>query len=164
MKKDNTEAPRRQRADSKEAAVKDMLNADRVITPPADLRLSSGERLIFDEIIAELPKGEWSDHTIRLAAGLARAMADLRAEEDAVRREGSVVTGAHGGPVRNPRCAQIAALKAGITATRRNLSLHVRAKVRGDTAGLAQRRAIQKANEAAPLDDDEGLLPRPSLN
>lgn len=164
MTKHNTKPPRRQRADSKEAAVKDMLNASRVITPPADFPLSSGERLIFDEIIAELPRGEWTDHTIRIAAGLARSMADLRAEEDAVRLEGSVVTGAHGGPVRNPRCAQIAALKAGITATRRNLSLHVRAKVHGDTAGLAQRRAIQRANEAAPLDDDDGLISRPPLN
>lgn len=153
--------PRRRRADSKEAAVKDMLNGERVITPPDDYFLNAPERVIFDEIIAELPKGEWTEHMIRLAADLTRMMADARSETDAIRREGSVVTGSGGGPIRNPRCAELASLRASITTTRRSLAIHSRAKGGMDTQAIARRRGIQRSNEAFPIDDDEGLLARP---
>lgn len=160
----DTKKPRRARADSKEAAVADMLNADRVIKPPPGGYLATAERVLFDEIISELPKGEWTDHMVRLAADLARMMADARAEADAMRREGTVVTGASGGPIRNPRCAQLAALRAGIVASRRSLSLHSRAKAGMDNRVLSRRRAIQQQNEANHFDDEEGLIPRPSMN
>jgi hypothetical protein len=160
----NIKKPRRHRADSKEAAVADMLNAERVIRPPADYGLTAQEMVMFDELITELPKGEWTQHMIRMAAGLARSMADARNEEDAIRREGSVVIGASGGPIRNPRCAQLAALKAGIIAARRSLSLHSRGKAGLDNRALARRRTIQRENEAAPFDDDDGLIARPPLN
>ena len=164
MTDEKTKKPRRHRADSKEAAVQDMLNAERVISPPADLDLSATERVIFDEIISELPKGEWTGHMVRIAADLARMIADARAEGDALRREGVVVTGAGGGPIRNPRCAQLASLRQNIATTRRSLSLHSRAKAGMDNQTLARRREIQKANEAITFDDGEGLLPRPPLN
>ncbi len=154
--------PRRQRADSKEAAVKDMFNGERIITPPADYFLTGAEITIFNEVIAELPKGEWTDHMIRIAADLTRMIADARAEADAIRREGSVVEGASGGPIRNPRCAELASLRACIATTRRSLAIHSRAKGGMDTQGLARRRELQRGNEAFPLDDDdEGLLARP---
>jgi hypothetical protein len=156
--------PRRRRADSKEAAVEDMLNAERVITPPSDYSLNAAERVIFNEIIEELPKGEWTDHMIRIAADLTRMIADARAEVDAIRREGSVVTGASGGPIRNPRCAQLASLRQTIATTRRSLAIHSRAKGGMDIPALARRREIKRANEAAPFDDDDGLLSRPPLN
>lgn len=161
---DKIKRPRRRRADSKDSAVADILNAERAITPPADTHLTAAERVLFNEIIDELPKGEWTEHMIRMAADLARSMADARAEADAIRREGSVVTGASGGPIRNPRCAQLASLKAQINATRRSLSLHSRAKAGMDNRVLARRRAIQQGNETIPLDDDEGLIARPPLN
>lgn len=143
--------------------MQDMLASTRVIAPPSDFTLTANENLIFDEIIAELPTGEWTPHMIRLAADLARMMADARAEVDAIRREGSTVTGAGGGPIRNPRCAQQASLQASINATRRSLAIHSRAKGGTDTQALARRREIQRANEASSIfdDDDEGLLARP---
>lgn len=158
--------PRRQRADSQGAAVKDMLNSVRTITPPDDYILTASENIIFDEVIAELPKGEWTAHMIRLAADLARMIADARAEADAIRREGSTVTGAGGGPIRNPRCAQHASLQASINATRRSLAIHSRAKGGTDTQALSRRREIQRANEANAIfdDDDEGLLARPPVD
>lgn len=158
----NMNKPRRQRADSKEAAVKDMFNGERIITPPADYTLTSAELTIFNEVIAELPKGEWTDHMIRIAADLARMIADSRAEADAIRVEGSVVEGASGGPIRNPRCAELASLRACIATTRRSLAIHSRAKGGMDTQAIARRRELQRGNEAFPLDDDdEGLLARP---
>lgn len=162
MTVENMKPRRRRRADSKEAAVQDMINGERVITPPADYTLTTAELLIFNEIITELPKGEWTDHMIRIAADLARMIADVRAETDAVRREGSVVEGANGGPIRNPRCAQLASLRQNIATTRRSLAIHSRAKGGMDTQGLARRRELQRGNEAFPMDDDdEGLLARP---
>lgn len=154
--------PRRSRADSKESAVKDMLNGERVINPPAGYPLNTKERVVFDEIISELPKGEWTDHMIRLAADLARMMADARAETDSIRREGSVVTGSGGGPIRNPRCAELSSLRASITNTRRSLAIHSRAKGGMDTQAIARRRELQRANEASSIDDDD-LLNRPPL-
>lgn len=156
--------PRRRRADSKEAAVEDMLHSERVITPPSDYSLTPAEREIFNEITGELPKGEWTPHMARIAADLARMIADARAETDAIRREGSVVTGASGGPIRNPRCAQLASLRQNIATTRRSLAIHSRAKGGMDVPALARRREIQRANEAAPFDDDDGLITRPPLN
>lgn len=153
--------PRRRRADSKEAAVQDMLNGERVISPPADYALTKPERVIFDEIIAELPKGEWTSHMVRLAADLTRMIADARAETDAIRREGVSVTGAGGGPIRNPRCAELAALRGCIVTTRRSLAIHSRAKGGMDTQAIARRRELQRSNEASPIDDDEDLLARP---
>lgn len=159
----NDKKPRRERADSHGAVVKDMLNADRIINPPGDFALTPGEHIIFTEIIGELPKGEWTPHMVRLAADLACMIADARAEADAIRREGSTVTGAGGGPIRNPRCAQHASLQASINATRRSLAIHSRAKGGTDTQALSRRREIQRANEANAIfdDDDESLLARP---
>ncbi len=143
-----------------------MLNSIRTITPPDDYILTASENIIFDEVIAELPKGEWTAHMIRLAADLARMIADARGEADAIRREGSTVTGAGGGPIRNPRCAQHASLQASINATRRSLAIHSRAKGGTDTQALSRRREIQRANEANAIfdDDDEGLLARPPVD
>ena len=163
MTHEMTKKPRRRRSDSKEEAVRDMLNAGRVLSPPADYSLSAAERVIFNEIIDELPKGEWTDHMIRIAADLARMIADARAETDAIRHEGSVVTGASGGPIRNPRCAQLASLRQNIATPRRSLAIHSRAKGGMDVPALARRREIQRANEAVPFDDD-GLITRPPLN
>jgi hypothetical protein len=153
--------PRRLRADSAEAAVKDMFNGERIISPPADYTLTSAELVIFNEVIAELPKGEWTEHMIRIAADLTRMIADARTETDAIRREGSVVEGASGGPIRNPRCAQLASLRACIATTRRSLAIHSRAKGGMDTSGIARRRELQRGNEAFPIDDEEGLFARP---
>ena len=51
MTHEMTKKPRRRRSDSKEEAVRDMLNAGRVLSPPADYSLSAAERVIFNEII-----------------------------------------------------------------------------------------------------------------
>jgi hypothetical protein len=153
--------PRRKRADSKDMAVRDMMLAHRVIVPPPEFNLTEREDAIFHELIDELPRGEWTAHTIRIAAGLARDIHDRDQEKAAVRVEGTVVTAGNGTPLRNPRCVQIAALTQNIMATRRSLSLHARAKSGMDNAALARRREIQREHEANALDDDD-LIARPS--
>lgn len=157
-----TKKPRRSRADSKESAVKDMLAADRLIVAPRDMKLTKEEIVIFHEIIDELPRGEWTAHMIRIAAGLARDMRDADREQEAIRREGSVVSAANGGPIRNPRCAQLSGLIATILATRRSLSLHSRAKAGLDNRVLARRRDIQREHEDGAIDDD--LISKPKLH
>lgn len=154
--------PRRARADTKEAAVKDMLAADRPISPPADAKLTKVEAVIFGEIIDELPRGEWTAHMVRIAVSLARDLHALSNEQEALRTEGTVVSAASGSPIRNPRCAQIAALTATVLSTRRSLSLHSRAKGGMDNRALARRRDIQRGNEADRIDDD--LIAKPKLH
>lgn len=165
MRENVLKKPRRKRADSKEMAVRDMMAANRVIVPPADFKLSPSEAKIFGELIDELPRGEWTAHTIRIAAGLARDIHDRDEEKLAVRREGTIVTAGNGTPLRNPRCVQIAALTQNIMATRRSLAVHARAKAGMDNQALARRREIQRENEAnAPCDDDDLIARPPHLN
>ncbi len=163
MKGDAKKAPRRSRADSKESAVKDMMAADRLLKPPADVKLGKNEVVIFNEIIEELPRGEWTAHMLRIAASLARDMHSAEREQEALVREGSVVRAANGSPIRNPRCAQLNGLIGTIIATRRSLSLHSRAKAGMDNRLLARRRDIQRENEAHAPDDDE-LISKPKLH
>lgn len=161
---DSKKKPRRARADSKESAVKHMLAADRAIMPPADLKLSKEEVVIFHEIIDELPRGEWTAHMVRIAAALARDMHAVSREQEAIVREGTVVAAASGSPIRNPRCTQVNALLASILATRRSLSLHSRAKAGMDNRVLARRRDLERDHEESAPDDDEDLLAKPNLH
>jgi hypothetical protein len=162
MKGEAKKAPRRSRADSKESAVKDMMAADRLIKPPAEVKLSKDEVVIFNEIIDELPRGEWTAHMVRMAAALARDIHSAEREQEALFREGTVVHAANGSPIRNPRCAQLNGLTATIIASRRSLSLHSRSKAGMDNRVLARRRDIQRENEANAPDDD--LISKPKFH
>ncbi|MBW4330043.1 hypothetical protein KY084_04040 [Stakelama sp. CBK3Z-3] len=164
MATDEMKKPRRRRADSKEAAVQDMLNAERDIHPPADFMLTAAELVAFDEIVIELPRGEWTPHMIRVAAGLARDMEAYAREMASLCDEGGVVSGAGGGPVQNPRVTITSALLRRILATRRSLSIHCRAKAGMDNRVLSRRREIQRENEGNGLDDDEGLIAKPQIH
>src|SRR3546814_20945009 len=93
---------RKQRIDSATAAVKVMQGATREIAPPAHVRMSEEDWPFWHSVIAEFARSEWTDHQLEMAAMLARAMADLKREQYALRDEGSVMTSARGTPAVNP--------------------------------------------------------------
>jgi|GEM_PF-748698 len=162
---EHAKKPRRRRADSAAAAIEDVQAAYTLIEPPADMKLDERERIIFAEVIDELPKSEWTPHSVRMAALLALDMCALEREGALLREEGSVLFAANGSPIGNPRQRVVNGLARTILAARRSLSLHARAKAGGDNRVLGQRRAIQRGHEALveDIDGDDDLLARPDF-
>lgn len=123
------------------------------IAPPAHVPLAAEDRPFWESVIAEFARSEWTQHQLELAAMLARTMADLEAEQRALRAEGSVTKTDKGTPVVNPRKAVIQMHAATILSMRRSLQLHARAR-NGEARDTGQRRGKAKAIEGDnPLND-----------
>jgi hypothetical protein len=135
-----------------------MTAANKPIEPPETVPLTDDELPLFDSIISEIARADWTSHTIELAAMLAKMMADYIRESDLLRVEGAVTVGGMGGPVPNPRKQIVQMNAANIVSFRRSLALHARAQG-GNARDIAKRRAIAKSFEAE-FDDDE-LIPHP---
>lgn len=152
-------AKRRARIDSADEAVRVMAKAASEIEPPENVPLEECDIPFFRNIIAEYARSEWSAHQLELAAMLARTMADLVREQEALRDEGGTAYSLKGTPVANPRKSIVQMHASSILSFRRSLSLHARAQG-GEARDVAKRRAAAKDIEADnPLEDD--LLARP---
>lgn len=144
---------RRLRIDGPTRAVEVMKAGMREIALPGHIRLDDEDWPFWHSVIAEFARSEWTDHSLELAALLARAMADLEREQFQLRVEGSVLARPSGVAVVNPRSRTVSTLLAEILSLRRSLALHARARG-GDTRNIARRSAITKAiEEASPLND-----------
>jgi hypothetical protein len=111
----------------------------------------------FASLVDEIPASEWTAHKLELAAITARSMADLEAQQRALRTEGAVIQTARGTPTANPRGRIAADLLTSILAARRSLGLHATARSR-DLGRLARRRELTHDVEDAWPDDPDGLL------
>lgn len=145
--------PRRSRIDSAGAAVEIMKAALVPVEPPAHVPLGAEDRPFWESVIKEFARSEWTNHQLELAAMLARTMADLEAEQRALRAEGSVMKTDKGVPVVSPRLKLIQVHAASILSMRRSLQLHARAR-NGEARDTAKRRDTAKGIEADnPLHD-----------
>ena len=152
---------RKQRIDSATAAVAVMAGAAKEIAPPSHVRMGDADWPYWHSVVAEFAKTEWTEHQLEVAAQLAKAMADLEAERETLRKEGYVLLVGEKS-VANPRHGVARDLTNSCMSLRRNLSLHARAKV-GEARDVASRRDKSKAIEAdSPFGDDD-LLARPSF-
>jgi len=137
--------------------------ATKVIHPPHTVALDKEDISLFDSIISECPKAEWTTHKIEVAALLARAMSDLSREQALLRIEGAVVTGPRGTPMLNPRKQVVQLHVLSIVQLRRTLSLHVYA-TEGTGRDTAKRRETAKDMELAAIPKarvDDGLIAHP---
>ena len=155
-----TDKPRKQRADSKDAAVAAFLAANRDIQPPAHVPLEEKDMPFFASVIGEFARSEWTDHQLELAAMLARMMADLDSEMRLLRSEGTVMYSEKGTPVVSPRKTTVQMFAGSILSMRRSLSLHARAQS-GEPRDTGKRRGIAKQNEADANSLDDDLIARP---
>lgn len=134
--------------------------ASKTIVPPEHIGMKERDLPFFNSIIKELANVEWTDHTIELAALLARAISDFERQQRFLRKEGTTVSGMHG-PKINPRQQVLDKLASTILQMRRSLSLHARVK-NGEPRDVAKRRAqmkeIQKGVAAIDEDDDDQLI------
>jgi hypothetical protein len=149
------------RVDSISAAVKVATGALREIAPPAHIALGEGDAPFWRSVIAEFPKADWTDHQLEVAAQLAKAMADLESEREALRREGYCIE-VNDKMVANPRHGVARDLTNSVMSLRRNLQLHARAQG-GELRDASKRRGHKLAIEAAVTrGDDDDFVARPN--
>lgn len=151
---------RRKRVDSTDAAVTIARSAQMQIAPPSNVPLDDRDLPFFASVLAEFARSEWTAHQLELAAMLARTMADLEAEQRAMRAEGSTLVTEKGTPVINPRKTAIQMHYSNIHSARRSLALHARAQG-GEARDVGKRRAATKGIEA-DLQAGDDLIARPN--
>lgn len=139
---------RRTRIDSTAEQARSIQDAAQPIVPPAGVSMDAADLVFFGNVIAQAARSEWTDHKVELAALLARTMADLAREQDALRKEGSVIEGRL-----NPRAKLVQQHTAAILSLRRSLGLHTRAQ-EGEQRDVLKRREILRDywSEAASSD------------
>ena len=154
---------RKQRVDSKEQRVATMIAANREIKPPASMEFSDLDHENFNEIIDEFASIQWTNHTVKIAAILARTITDMIEDQEALREEGSVAYSEKGTPVANPRRTACQGYASQIMNMRRSLALHATAGTTKRDKGIetAHRKAAE--NDANGVTDDD-LINTPSLN
>ena len=113
----------------------------------------------FTNVLSEFARSQWSEHALEIAAMMARTMADLNSEQQALRLEGYIVQRQNGTTVENPRQRIVKSLTGDLLSLRRSLGVNARAREEAHVAN--KKTQIAKVIEAnAPVDD--GLLARPS--
>lgn len=157
----DTKKPRRPRVDSTTGIAAAIVAGGKKITLPAGTKFDAIERKVFTELCEEFSKSELTAHKVRLLVALARQIAMLGREQEAVTREGLVLTNSHGNAVTNPRVKHCSGLTASILAMRRSLGIHTRALEGGSNAKAAVRRSINKSNEAERDNYDDNLIAFP---
>lgn len=154
--------PQRPRADSPASVTAAIIAAGKIVRPPVGMKLDAAETAVFAEVIGEIPKVDLSDHQIRIAAMLARAMHSADVEAQTLAREGKVIENRHGEAVANPRAKAVQESMSTVLSLRRTLGLTARALAGGDSRRVAIRRAHNLASEHMLDDmDDDDLLARP---
>ncbi len=149
----------RTRIDSKESAVQIMKAATSPIYPPSNVPLQKTDLPFFTNVLSEFARSQWSEHALEIAAMMARTMADLNSEQQALRLEGYIVQRQNGTTVENPRQRIVKSLTGDLLSLRRSLGVNARAREEAHVAN--KKTQIAKVIEAnAPVDD--GLLARPS--
>ena len=152
---------KRQRVDSVTAAIAIAIGASKRIDPPAHIGLATGDRPFWEAVVGEFPKAEWTAHQLEVAAQLAKAMADLEGERNALRVEGYVVVDERGKPNANPRHGVARDLTNSVMSLRCNLSLHARA-TGGEVRDVAKRRTMATGIERdVTAGGDDDFIARP---
>lgn len=120
-------------------------------------QLARATRQHLNKIILEF-RSEPSAHMTTIATMLARVMATLDREEQALAREGPIGRGQRGEPILNPRARYVEQLITRMLRLRRTLGIH--SAGHSDRRRLGRTREINKQNEGQPL---SGLITRPTL-
>jgi hypothetical protein len=152
---------KRHRIDTVAGAIATAAGLARDVSPPEHVSLDECDMPYWESVVAEFAHAEWTAHQLEVAAQLAKAMADLETERNALRAEGYVLKFS-GKVVANPRHGIARDLTNSVMSLRRNLSLHARAQG-GEARDVAKRRGHAKAIEAALTVDDD-FIGRPTVN
>ena len=150
---------RRQPINSASGAVAAMAAAAQKVEAPACVSLRAGDEPFWDAVVRARAASEWNEADLIIAAGLARALADVERWSAEIEDEGDTLENARGTMVANPKHALMEQAARRIMALRRDLQIHGYAS-NGEASVVGARRAMTKAVEAdSPMGND--LLARP---
>jgi hypothetical protein len=136
--------------------------------PPMPPTMRESERKFWDAVmIARLPQ-QWAQVDLLHAVNLARCLADIEVNREAILSEGMVIT-SPSGPKLNPRNALLETLNRRALAITRVLQLHAVATIGGEKQKQVGTKAeagaaagvLKQAQKAA--DDHDSLLARPRM-
>jgi hypothetical protein len=151
-------ATKKLRSDAAASAVKAMANAAKAIPlPPSHVSLRQQDQAFWPGIYKAKSVDEWTDAHLVIGAQLARAMADLEKQQEALDTEGCVLENARGTMVMNPRVTVLEGLARREMALMRALGLTGKANV--DPRDSAGKRKIEQQSRKLreELEDDELL-------
>lgn len=151
---------KRNRTDSASEQSRIMAAAFKDIKPQAHFNMRKIDMPFFNDIIAEQANAEWTNHTITLAALLAREMANWCQEQALLDQEGAILKTVKGYPFVNPRQCLLKMHTNNILALRRSLSIHARAQG-VNKADMGRRTHNAKAIQDLALGFDDDLIARP---
>lgn len=146
-------ATRKTRSDAVGVAIKAMENAAKAIPrPPVALRQQ--DEAFWPGIYKAKSVDEWTDAHLVVGAQLARTMADLEKQQEALDAEGAVLENARGTMVMNPRVTVLEGLARREMALMRALGLTGKANV--DPRDQAGKRKIEQQSRKLreELEDD----------
>ena len=143
------------RADATQHQQKIVAAVNSTIEPPS--YLSAKERVHFDNIVSEFTKSELNPMRLELCALLANTMQRRLDEMRQLRKEGSIVTGATGGPIINPRCTLVSRLNGDIVKLRTHLLADGRQAI-GARKTRAMNKAVEQQAEAALTTGSASLI------
>lgn len=157
--------PRRKRIDSVAEQARIFSASLREINPPAHIKLVKKELIFFDSIISEFAKVLWTNHTLELAAMMARNMYQLSVEQEKIRKEGSTLKEEKTGDIyASPRLKAVSIYSQNIVTMRRSLNLHAAsngmARNKKDWADHNKKAKAVESLVDSQLDDD--LIARPN--
>lgn len=163
----NAKNNRRTRIDAAATKTAILTAARRSIAPPTSMALDELELEMFEGVVGEFAKSELTDHTLTIAAFLARAMAGVTRQSNALNDEGMTITRPSGLIAKNPRLEILHGLHSQVLALRRSLAIHGSGLHGGDNRHARKRRAYAKGYEAeADLGSEPGdeLINKPKIH
>jgi len=150
--------PRKKRSDSIEHRKQLHERLKTEIEPPKDIKLLRRERIVFKEIIEELPMDAWEPFKIRLAASLAKTVVKSEDAFEEICEEGFCYETLKGERKVNPKYSAYQSLTTSIASTARLLG--VSASQRGHAKDTDWRRkdAEKEAKAAMAAAKKKSLL------
>ncbi len=151
---------RKQQINSVSEKVKMAQAETQELLAPAHIELTDDDKPFWNNILAEKPKIEWTEHDLELAALLARSMSKLVQEQNQLEDEGSVLYSDKGNAYGNPRARMVSDLSSRVMKYRQSLGLHNRGKVGEPRDVKRQRDAAKPFQDMA---DPDPLFARPTF-
>lgn len=151
-------ATRKLRSDAVAVSITAMVNAAKAIPqPPAHVALRQQDAPFWPGVYKAKSVDEWTDAHLVVGAQLARAMADLEAQQILLDTEGTVIENGRGTMVMNPRVSVLEGLARREMALMRALGLT--GKVNVDPRDSAGKRKVEQQSRKLreELVDDELL-------
>lgn len=153
-----TKTARKPRSDSISEHSRILQGAAKLLSPPSHVPLEDMDMPFWEDVVAEFARADWTEHSLTLAAMLARTLANLEEEQRLLRSEGGVIVKEikdEKGEVRkivscvNARARSVSDYMSQVLSLRRSLSLNTKAKYGTNPNQAGKNLAANKQTESS---------------